>query len=72
MDVHPALFRLFEASKVEKGVAKPEDLKDTLREVGLGRDSKGYFVYTHRARSESYKDPHDIPKKDIEFIASTG
>jgi hypothetical protein len=57
---------------IEHGCAKPADLKSALKEVGLGRDKDGFFVYTHRARSKSYEDPHNIPAKDIEFIASTG
>lgn len=37
----------------------------------LGKDDKGYFVYTHRARSKSRPTVADIPKKDVEFIGST-
>ena len=66
------IFRLFERKKDFETVAKPEDLKDIMRECSLGKDKKGYFVYTHRARSDSYKTPHDIPKSKIEFIGSTG
>ena len=51
---------------------KPDDLKDIMREVSLGKDKDGYFVYTHRARSSSYDTPHKIPKNKIEFISSTG
>jgi hypothetical protein len=36
-----------------------------------GQDAKGYFIYTHRARSKSYPSLKDIPMKDIEFIDGT-
>jgi hypothetical protein len=51
---------------------KPDDLKEIMREVSLGKDDKGYFVYTHRCRSASYDTPYKIPKNKIEFVASTG
>jgi hypothetical protein len=38
----------------------------------LGKDDKGYFVYTHRARSKSYPTKDKIPIKDLKFIDSTG
>lgn len=53
-------------------VPKPDALKSKLSEVGLAKDDKGYYVYTHRARSKSYASPEKIPDKDITFIASTG
>lgn len=61
---------LFE--KETENCPKPDDLKELMREVSLGQDKKGYFVYTHRARSKSYDTPHDIPKSAIKFIGSTG
>jgi len=39
---------------------------------GIGADSNGYFVFTHRARSKSYDSIDSIPQKDIDFIESTG
>lgn len=53
-------------------VPKPEELKAKMKEVSLGQDKDGYYVYTHRARSKSYKKPESIPDKDIKFISSTG
>lgn len=41
------------------------------RECSFGKDGKGYYCYTHRARSKSYKNINEIPKKDFEFISST-
>jgi len=38
----------------------------------VGRDSAGYFVFTHRARSPSFKTPQDIPIRYIKFIETTG
>jgi len=63
--------RVLHESEIEN-VRKPDDLKEIMKEVSLGKDSKGFFVYTHRFRSASYKTPHDIPKSKIKFTASTG
>lgn len=51
---------------------KPPALKQRFAEVGLAKDNKGYFVYTHRARSDSYPSPEKIPLDKVKFIASTG
>ena len=40
--------------------------------VSLGKDDKGFFCYTHRARSKSKESPEKIPMKDVTFIESTG
>lgn len=40
--------------------------------VSIGRDKKGYYVCTHRARSESYLHASDIPTSKIKWIESTG
>lgn len=72
LDAYDARMEGKKQNGIEKGVAKPDDLKEIMREVSLGRDSKGYFVYTHRCRSGSYKTPHAIPKSKIEFVGSTG
>lgn len=37
----------------------------------LAKDKNGYYVRTHRARSKSYPEIKDIPKKDVEFVRST-
>ena len=55
-----------------ENVAKPSELRDLMKEVSLGKDDKGYFVYTHRCRSDSYKTPGGIPKSKIKFVGSTG
>lgn len=51
---------------------KPPELKQRFKEVGLAKDKKGYFVYTHRSRSASYPSPEKIPLDKVKFIASTG
>ena len=40
--------------------------------VSVGRDPNGFFVLTHRARSDIYDQPSDIPDSVIESIESTG
>lgn len=40
--------------------------------VSIGRDSKGYFAATHRARSKSYETARKIPLKVLKWIKSTG
>lgn len=40
--------------------------------VSLRKDAKGYYVATHRARSDSYPSPDKIPDSKVEFIRSTG
>lgn len=40
--------------------------------VSLAKDKDGFFVYTHRARSKSYKTQEAIPKSVIEKIETTG
>lgn len=67
------LINLLESkSSKKKTVTKPEGLKDKMKEVSLGQDDDGYYVYTHRARSSSYESPEKIPDSKIKFITSTG
>ena len=54
---------------------KPQAFRDKTNKtsgVSLGADKNGFFVFTHRARSDSYESPEKIPIKDINFIDSTG
>lgn len=56
-------------------VTKPKEFLDKTPKatgVTLAKEKSGYFCYTHRARSKSYKTPGAIPKSVIEFIESTG
>jgi len=41
-------------------------------ECSFAKDKQGYYCYTHRARSKSYKRLEDIPESKVEFIGSTG
>lgn len=41
-------------------------------EVGMGVDEEGHYVKTHRARSDSYETPEDIPQAEVDRIAATG
>ena len=41
------------------------------RECSFAKDKKGYYCYTHRARSKSYETINKIPMKDYKFICST-
>jgi hypothetical protein len=40
--------------------------------VALKKDRNGFYVHTHRSRSDSYPTVDDIPDKDIEDIRATG
>jgi len=40
--------------------------------VSVGGDKKGFYVYTHRSRSNSYPTQLEIPKEVIEKIEATG
>jgi hypothetical protein len=57
------------------GLTKPKELMDKTPKaegVSMGADKDGFFVYTHRARSDSHESPEKIPIKEINFIESTG
>jgi len=71
---------IFESKKGHVNVTKTKELIDKckkhdclkdLDEISLGKDDKGYFVYTHRAGSKRYDKPESIAIKDIKFIATT-
>jgi hypothetical protein len=56
-------------------VPKPKDFltkHPKAKRVTLAKDDDGYFIYTHRARSRSYKSIMLIPKSAVESIESTG
>ncbi len=57
------------------GLAKPSAMAKISSKVSgcsMGADKDGFFVYTHRARSQSFATPLKITKKAIDFIESTG
>ena len=45
---------------------------DRFKGVSLKQDDDGWYVSTHRARSDSYPTPEDIPQSKVDFIESTG
>lgn len=53
-------------------ISKPPAQRGRLAGVSLGKDAKGVFVYTHRARSNSYPTTAKIPDSRIKFVRSTG
>lgn len=55
-----------------RAVRKPANLVELMKEVSLGKDSDGYYVFTHRCRSDSYERAEDIPRSVVDRIASTG
>ncbi len=60
---------------VDDGIAdfeRQENQENPFDGVTLKEDDDGWYVKTHRARSDSYPTPEDIPDGDIEFIRSTG
>jgi len=58
--------------KIGYGVTKPKDQIERLKKVSIGVDKRGFFVYTHRARSKSYPTIVKIPDSRVKFIESTG
>lgn len=57
------------------GLRKPAGMSKISKKISgcsLGANKSGFFVYTHRARSKTHKDPLSITKKEIDFIESTG
>jgi hypothetical protein len=67
--------------KIELGVKKPTSLLNKAKRYGvsnlltgcsLGIDKDGYFIYTHRGRSKSHKNPATFTVKEIRFVESTG
>jgi hypothetical protein len=63
-----AYFLAVDARGLDKAAAKDQ----RFAEVGLGEDEDGHYVKTHRARSDSYPTPEDIPQADVDRIAATG
>lgn len=55
-----------------RGLGKQASKDERFAEVGLGQDDDGHYVKTHRARSDSYPTPEDIPQDEVERIAATG
>lgn len=57
------------------GLLIPKELKSKTPKtdgLGFGADKDGFYLYTHRGRCKSYKNPESISVKDIEWVESTG
>ena len=63
-------------SLVDYTVGEEAKQMATVKGVRYGcsvkQDSKGWYAYTHRARSKSYPARDKIPTKVLKFISSTG
>jgi hypothetical protein len=70
-DTDEDLIAAFAALDGEAKGSGPET-SGRFKGVTLDQDDKGHYVKTHRARSDSYPSPEDIPDSKIEFIRSTG
>jgi hypothetical protein len=57
--LHPALTKRLRLEELPAGFS-------------MGLDKDGWFIHTHRARSESREDVTGFTKKEIKFIDSTG
>lgn len=67
--------KVTKAKKSYTVVAKPKVfLNKTPKATGvtLAKDKSGFFCYTQRSRSKSYRTIDAIPKSVIEFVESTG
>ncbi len=53
-------------------LAKRLRLEGLSSGFSMGLDKDGWFIHTHRARSESREDPAKFTKKEIKWISSTG
>jgi len=69
----------FKLKQTDKGVSELEINEMTwprqsgrFRGVSVGLRKEGYFVFTHRARSNYFPRPSSIPESVIAQIRSTG
>lgn len=58
--------------RLHPGLAKKLRLAGLPSGFSMGLDKDGWFIHTHRARSESREEPTLFTKKEIKFIDSTG
>lgn len=52
------------------GLEKPEELRELLAPVGLGRDAIGFFAYSASQRTASHPTPLDVVAAHSEFIGA--
>lgn len=55
-----------------RGLDKAASKDPRFEGVGLKQDDDGWYVTTHRARSDSYESPEAIPQSVVNNIESTG
>jgi len=60
--------RVFDLRMAE-GLSK---ISSKVSGCSFGADKDGFFVYTHRGRSKSHKNPLTLTKKEIDWVESTG
>lgn len=76
-DEHGEYFEEGAKKKSEKIPLTEEERKQVKARFGdsiecsFARDSKGYFAYTHRARTKSYETIDKLPLQKVEFVRST-
>ena len=73
--INNILKKLNEKDKKQLTQEERELVKKLFGEVGCSfakNDNDKYYFYTHRARSKYYDSIKEIPKKEVEFISSTG
>jgi hypothetical protein len=59
-------------SQLELNQATTPRQSGKYKGCSIGRDRNGLFVFTHRARSDSYPTLKAIPLKTVKWISSTG
>lgn len=77
-DEHEAFPQIFDdanrTAAKDQTVSPSEHGDPRLQDAGVtvAQDDDGYYVRTHRARSDSYPSVEKIPQGDIDYIESTG
>ena len=67
-----------QAKAIERQHLTPEEREQVKARFGeklecsFAKDDGGYYCYTHRARSKSYKSISEIPQSKVDFVGSTG
>lgn len=69
---HTKPFTPLKPSLNTRKTASSEPKDQRFEGVGLKQDDDGWYVTTHRARSDSYGSPEQIPQSVVDKIESTG
>lgn len=62
----------YETKIKDESIPKPKGQEKRFDGVTIKKDNKGFYVCTHRARSNSYDSVDKIPSSVIKKIESTG